>query len=500
MSQVVQQIRVKRLWELLLTLAFLLAGEARSEPWAAPGDLVLRHDVEVLADAGIITSPTTTWPLSWNDLARDLERVEIASLDSVTRDSFKRLQQRLASEMRTDGIGLHARLASAPESRTLRTFEDTPRESGEVEAGAQWMGQRFSYRLQATYAVNPDDGQDLRADGSYVGVAAGNWMIALGQTDRWWGPGWDGSLILSSNARPIPAVSVNRNASEAPDIRWLRWVGTWTTTVLMGQLEHDRDIPDALFFGARFAFRPIESLELGISRTAQWCGEERPCNLATFKNLLIGNDNSGVGVSKPSQPGNQLAGADLRWTGGPHGRRYAVYGQMIGEDEAGGTPSKYIGLFGAERWGYSNRLRGSWRLRLEAADTEVDFIGTPQFNVAYEHGVYTDGYRYRGRSIGHSLDGDGRLVGLTASLIRDDVTWNALLQYAQVNRDGKERAGAVHSVSQTAEDLWNVEVSHRRPLGPGLLDAGVGYERTEQKVGGAIDDTFELFAQWRLEF
>jgi hypothetical protein len=171
---------------------------------------------------------------------------------------------------------------------------------------------------------------------------------------------------------------------------------------------------------------------------------------------------------------------------------------MIGEDEAGGTPSKYIGLFGAERWGYSDWLRRSWRLRLETADTAVDFLGTPQYNVAYEHSIYTDGYRYRGRSIGHSLDGDGRLVGLGASLISDGIAWNALLQYAQVNRDGEERA--IHSVSQTGENLWNVEVSHQHPLGPGLLDAGIGFERTEQKLGGATDDRFEFFAQWRVEF
>ena len=31
--------------------------------------------------------------------------------------------------------------------------------------------------------------------------------LRLSVTDRWWGPGWDGSLILSNNARPIPAIT-----------------------------------------------------------------------------------------------------------------------------------------------------------------------------------------------------------------------------------------------------------------------------------------------------
>ncbi len=42
-------------------------------------------------------------------------------------------------------------------------------------------------------------------DGSYLGVNVGNFMLSAGYIERWWGPGWDGSLILSTNARPIPA-------------------------------------------------------------------------------------------------------------------------------------------------------------------------------------------------------------------------------------------------------------------------------------------------------
>jgi hypothetical protein len=42
----------------------------------------------------------------------------------------------------------------------------------------------------------------------------GNWSTSLGKVDRWWGPGWDGSLILSTNARPIPAISLDRRIAE----------------------------------------------------------------------------------------------------------------------------------------------------------------------------------------------------------------------------------------------------------------------------------------------
>jgi hypothetical protein len=58
-------------------------------------------------------------------------------------------------------------------------------------------------------------------------------------------------------------------------------------------------------------FRPIPSLEIGLSRSAQFCGDGRPCGLSEFWDLFIGNDND---QSLEEQPGNQLAGFDARWS------------------------------------------------------------------------------------------------------------------------------------------------------------------------------------------
>jgi hypothetical protein len=62
-------------------------------------------------------------------------------------------------------------------------------------------------------------------------------MFAAGFMQRWWGPGWDGSLILSSNARPIPALSVDRNYSDPFGLPVLRRLGPWSASVGMGQLD-----------------------------------------------------------------------------------------------------------------------------------------------------------------------------------------------------------------------------------------------------------------------
>ena len=49
----------------------------------------------------------------------------------------------------------------------------------------------------------------------------GNWSASLGQVERWWGPGWDGSLVLSTNARPIPAIAVDRRIPEPFNTKWV---------------------------------------------------------------------------------------------------------------------------------------------------------------------------------------------------------------------------------------------------------------------------------------
>ena len=64
---------------LLLFVLILLSNQSQhlqASPWAIPGDLVLRHDIQVLVDSGVINIPMTTWPLAWGDIAYNLSKTE----------------------------------------------------------------------------------------------------------------------------------------------------------------------------------------------------------------------------------------------------------------------------------------------------------------------------------------------------------------------------------------------------------------------------------------
>ena len=87
-------------------------------------------------------------------------------------------------------------------------------------------------------------------------------------------------------------------------------------------------MPNTRFFGWRVNFRPLQSLEIGLLRTAQWCGDGRPCDSDTFLKVLAGSSNLDQGVA--TDAANQLAGFDIRWLSPIGSLPYAVYGQFIG--------------------------------------------------------------------------------------------------------------------------------------------------------------------------
>ena len=483
---------------LLPALGLLCSSQVLAGPTIAPGDIALRHDIQRLADAGVISGPVTSWPLAWGPILFDISSFDDpADLPRDVVDALARVRARAASETTVHEVKWRSRAAAAAHPSRLRSFQDTPREDGELSAGLSWIGERFNVDLNATAVADPLDNNEFRADGSQVGVVLGNFGLSVSTIDRWWGPGWDGSLILSNNARPIPAISIDRNFTDRFESKWLRWLGPWDLVVHFGQFEADRHVPNARFFGMRFNFRPFTSLEIGLSRVAQWCGDGRPCGLDTFIDLLLGKDNRGdEGIGLTNEPGNQLAGVDFRWANVAFGKPIAVYGQFIGEDEAGGFPSRYLGQLGIETSGMLG-TRWSYRWFGEFAGTSCQFYeSTELFNCAYNHGIYETGYRYRGRAVGHAYDNDSRIVSSGLLLLDDQNTqWHALIRYGALNRGGP--VDMRNSLTPTRQDVASFDLTHSRVFKYGQIEIGLGIERTDDEISGETSNDGRAFLQWR---
>ncbi len=484
----------------LIWLALLLAAVAPlalAGPLVPAGDPVLRMDIQRLADAGVVKGTTSTWPMAWGPILEDLQDIDAAELSPGVADAFVRVRDRANWETRSDELTFDARVGFADNATRIRSFQNTPRGKAEVGAGIGWIDDWISVDLNVQYVNSDQDDDEFRVDNSMIGIAAGNWSISASTMERWWGPGWDGNLILSNNARPFPSIAIDRIFTDAFKTKWLSWLGPWDLSVMFGRLEKEREVPNAHFFGMRFNFRPIDSLEIGVFRTAQWCGDDRPCDLSTFVDLFLGRDNIGDDqIGEDNEPGNQLAGLDFRWSPGLLDHSVALYGQFVGEDEAGGFPSRWLGQFGGEWSGYVAN-RWSTKIFAEFAGTSCQFHESSElFNCAYNHSIYRTGYRFRARAIGHGADNDARIV--TAGVVladADDTQWRAHVRFGALNRGGPPDPR--NSLTPTREDILSIDVSHSRVFSFGVLDVGAGYESVDDDVSGRSSSDARLYVQWR---
>ncbi|MFK8016111.1 MAG: capsule assembly Wzi family protein [Gammaproteobacteria bacterium] len=471
---------------------------AEAEPWATPGDLSLRQDIELLADTGLINLPVTSWPMSWGDIFRSVQQVELKeSMSLSVTHALERVRTRARAETFNGLPQLEYGVSAAESPRRLRLFEDSPRENGQLNLAVAHTWESVSARVEFTYAFNARDNREYRFDGSYVSLVWGNTTFTLGAQERWWGPGYDGALALSTNARPVPAFAIKRNFSDPFESRWLRWLGPWTGSFFIGQMESNRGVPKPYLVGGRVAIKPLSSLELGLVRTAQWGGEGRDESFDSFFDLLIGRDNVGDGVDRANEPGNQLAGFDWRWRVFGGEQPIVFYGQLIGEDEAGGFPSRYLGQLGLSTSTPVGQNGARLDAHVEFSDTTCQFYESSKlFNCAYNNSLFPNGYRYRDRPIGHSTDNDARQVAVGASLrTRNDARYSASVRYSELNRGGSPDLG--NALSPVPSDLINVELSHERDWFGGIVTVGVGIDAASGQVGGLDGNDVRGFVEWK---
>ncbi len=385
----------------------------------------LRTDLNWLNQQGVIQISTSTWPLSGEEIQRALSTAKIENnaqqkvINSVMANlEAENTSTKLALFAETDPQNIPQKFADEQKSQYQAALELNA-------GGAQWDA-----RLRVNAEKDPiiDNGHDVNLEGSYLaGKLWNQWLIA-GQIPTYWGPGHEGSLIRGDASRPVYGLTMQRAEQQAFETKWLSWIGPWQYQAFAGQLDDYHAIPDAKLLGFRLTAQPLPYLELGASRILQWGGEGRSESFDSLWNAIKGNDNFDDGALDKS---NQIAGFDARlnlnrWSGVP----ISLYGQYVGEDEAGLLPSKKMYLAGVD---YSSQLNNlPLQVYAEWADTRTN--GDVQ-GISYNHYIYQDGYYQHGFPLGHAMGGDGQMLSLGGD-IRFDVMnrLNGRAMVAKVNQ------------------------------------------------------------------
>jgi len=454
----------------VLFLLLFSCGIVQASPWAAVGDMQLRNDVEILARYGVVEGPVNTWPISWTQITRNLSRTSEMDLPPYVRLAVMRVKEKIPKEF---NASTQIQVTSSP--AIVRGFAKTARKGLDADAIAEYNGKGgTTVHIQGGYRTEKGQGY-AHLDGSYVSQDMGNWSAYAGAFDRWWGPGRESTLILSNNARPMPSIGLRRIEPKAFQTKWLSWMGPWQWDMFVAKMEKNRHIPNALVAGMRLSFEPINNFEVGLSRTMQLCGDGRSCGFTTWTKALIsvGNlDNTGT----VNEPGNQLASIDLAYSMGVgKNTSLKLYAEGTAEDQNVIMPFQFAKLLGASLYGPYGDDGASWRLTTEFSDTRDKLawlFGKERYNVIYEHFIYNTGWRYKGRTLGHSLDNDSRLISVIAQY-QDSNGWAYTAKYHQatINIDGTGK----NTVSVPTKNISIFEASVQRDIDFGNIKANLSH-------------------------
>jgi len=491
---------------LLSTFLISLSGSISiAAPWVATDDPYLRSSIRALANNGIIKTPINTYPLMYKSIIADLNAAKTQVIPKDLKFALQYVRHKLKQAKKSKTTGIKVKLAS--KNNDFQSFGERHQAKGEINVFNENIGDSWAMKTSVHYTNDAANNKNINFEGSYLATFIGNWVISVDQLPQWWGPGQDSALILSNNAIAIPAIRFTRHTNGAIDFPVLNWLGPISMTTHFGMQEHSNQTKNIRIWGARINFKPYDSLEIGFSRSAQWGGAGREANFRTFWNMIRGNDNTIIDgeITRETEPGNQLGGMDIHWSTSIFNQNIAVYGEVIGEDEAGGLPANVMYQLGLETsFGNIEQLN---HLFLEYVNTFVDCtiadnIGV-RGNCAYEHSVFQDGYRRYGRSMGSTYDSDteGLILGLN-QVNAGGISWYAKIKLLHINKDDVDKTSRnfPHPVSEFAQKRLQLEGGYRFPVMQGLLNLEATLFHSEIARNNETSNDGSIKASWEYRF
>lgn len=468
-------------------LCLFLASSPVSAGLLMP-DEALRTDLTWLTSRHALTLDLTTWPLSEEAVLATLAPLR-TDADAATHRALARIDRRI----RERHAPVTARLWTTSEKPALAPgFGESQTAAHGMDVGLNGGDEFWEIQLQSqleSHRYISGDGR-LTLNGSRASVKLFDQWLSFGEIPQWWGPGHASSLIRSDAARPVTGFQLQR-ASAAPfETPWLSWLGPWNYQLSAGQLRQYHTPAEPKLFGARLTFMPVSALQIGLSRTLMWGGDDRPHSFSSFRDAVIGRDNTSLASD---DPGNQLGGIDFRLNLAPLTNiPAAFYGQIIGEDESGLLPSHVMYMAGVEVMHSWDSRQVSWYL--EGVDTRSSLN---KEGISYTHRNYKEGYYQQGFPLGAAVGGDSTQYTLGVSVaLEDGQRFGARLAHAQVNRLSQP----INQAWPTADKRTGGELSWQAPLNAWLtLESRLWYSHSEHfdnDAGAGLSATFALDA-WR---
>jgi hypothetical protein len=292
-----------------------------SSPWPGAANLATKSDIDLLSSYGFIKAPVLTWPIAWDNIGPSLlsptSKKQIKTAPSYVQQTYFRVLSQYREAMGRS-VQTSAYLSGGSNINPFRTFEFQPRGDFNGGVSSEKQGEKWAAKLAVNYGNYNDLTKNVHLDDSYFYGFLGNWGLGFDKMNRWWGPGYSDTMILSANAPPLPTFTIQRMQAKPFQSKWLRWIGPWSLTTSLSVGGEDAKhvvIQHPLIWLTNLSFRPIESLQFSLSRNVFFAGETRPLNWGMMQNLVTFQDNIGMGgVVSKEEPGTEHAEATVQWS------------------------------------------------------------------------------------------------------------------------------------------------------------------------------------------
>lgn len=454
---------------------------AAATPWLDTQDNYLRQSLQSLAQAGLLTGPVNTYPIMWNNIAIDLQRIDSNKLPTHLQFAVAHLRTALNANQQTQIQGMKLKANSATPGN--QHFGESYFEQAQLSLYSETTAENVAAKLQVNQRVLFDDDvrqQNSTLDGSYLALMKGNWVLQVDQMPVWWGPGQQSALLISNNARPMPSIRLTRHGWTADERSWLRWLGPWSATTFVGYGQHSGQVAQTRLWGGRLTLRPVNALELGVSRVAQWGGAGRQNGFSTLWDIVSYDRREEITA-------DQRASIDATWHLQLADLPLSLYTELADDDNKSGSPTKLLSLFGVRS--YFGSDFGIHTVNLEYSDT---YLQCPDQltagDCAYQGSVYPQGYRRYDRIIGSGYGEDAKVLSSAYHYqTTDGISWSAQLSLARYYQQAND------------DTSWQLKLEHRRSFYNGLLSLQLRYLQ-KSPLRPELDKSVSAGGSWEYRF
>jgi hypothetical protein len=147
---------------------------------------------------------------------------------------------------------------------------------------------------------------------TYISSNQDDWTLSFGKQSLWWSPDYSNAFLMSDNAAPIYMFRATRSAPfEIPGLSKL--TGPMKVDLFVGKLSGNQFPPRPLIHGEKISFKPVENLEFGFTRTAEFGGVGRAITPEAIFRSYFSYTNSDLFPPGAPNPGKRTSGFDLSY-------------------------------------------------------------------------------------------------------------------------------------------------------------------------------------------